>query len=120
MLPDPVTVVASSPNPELVLPVVRSDGYGSERRTADGQYKVVINHTTSKTGERHFVRIDQTKDATDPYTSALVKRTSFCYVVMDFANFGWSAADKAALYKALVDFIADSEVTPAKIIQFQS
>lgn len=121
MLPDPVTVAASSPNPELVFGVIRTDGYGSERRTVDGVYNLIIKHEAKSNGvENHYVKLSQTKDATDPYTGLTSKKTSYVAVSMNFAQTGWSITDKAALYKAIVDFIADPEVTPTKLIQFNS
>jgi predicted aspartyl protease len=56
MIADPVTVAAASPTPSLVLLVVKSDGYGSERVDTGGNgYTVITNHTKNKAGSRHYV-----------------------------------------------------------------
>lgn len=122
MLPDPVTIAASSPTPSLVFSIIKQDGYGSERNDTGGNgYSVVINHSKStKSGNRHYVQMTQTKNATDPY-SGLTKsvRASVSFSISR-PPFGFTDADIVALAKALTDFRDDSEVTTAKLIQFQS
>lgn len=122
MLPDPVSISASSPNPALVLAVIKSDGLGSERVDTGGNgYTVVINHQRNvKSGNRHYVQLAVTKDATNPYTT--LTQSQRCAVSLSISRpaFGFSDADVVAAVKALTDFLADSEVTPAKLIQFQS
>jgi hypothetical protein len=121
MLPDPVTVAASSPTPALSLAVIRSDGYGSERVDTGGNgYSVIINHTKGKTGNRHYVKITQTKNATDPYSGLTKSVQCSCSFSIARPPFGFSDADVIALAKALSDFRDDSEVTTAKLITFQS
>jgi len=121
MLPDPVTIAASSPTPSLVFAIVRSDGYGSERvDTGANGYTVIINHTKGKTGNRHYVKITQTKNATDPYSGLTKSVSCSCSFSIARPPFGFSDADVIALAKALSDFRDDSEVTTAKLITFQS
>lgn len=120
MLPDPVTIAASAPTPEMIFRVIKSDGYGSERVTDDGIYRTVINHQSTKAGERHYVRLSETKDATNPYTGGTSKQEASVSLAIAIPAFGWTLAQKVALVKALTDFIADAEVTSTKIIQFQS
>jgi hypothetical protein len=123
MLVDPVTVAASSPTPELKLSVVKADGYGSERvdTNANG-YSVVINHTRGKVNgaNRHYVNLTQTKDITDPYTGTVRKSSASVSMSITRPIVGWTDADIIALAKALTDFRDDSEVTTARLIQFQS
>lgn len=122
MLADPVTVAAASPTPGLVLSVIRSDGLGSERVDTGGNgYSVIINHSKStKTGNRHYVQMILAKDATDPYSGLVRKVTASVSFSISRPPTGFSDADIVALAKALTDFRDDSEVTTAKLIQFQS
>lgn len=120
-LSDPITVAASSPNPELKFATVRFDNYGSERvDTNGGGYTIVINHTKGKNGNRHYIQLLLTKDVTNPYSGATVKQTASCSLSISRPLFGFSDTDMVAVVKALTDTVADSEVTPAKLIQFQS
>lgn len=121
MLPDPVSVAAASPTPALTLAVVRSDGYGSERVDTGGAgYSVIINHTKGKNGNRHYVQIVQTVDATDPYSGLVKKQVASCSFSISRPPYGFTDAAIIALAKALTDFRDDAEVTTAKLIQFQS
>lgn len=122
MLPDPVTVAANSPTPALVLAVIRSDGYGTERKDRGGNgYTVVTNHSPpGKSGTRHYVKITQVKDATNPYTSALQSISASVSLSISAPAWGFANADLVALYKALKDYIDDSEVTPTNIINGES
>lgn len=120
MLPDPFTIAAAAPTPELVFSVVKSDGYGSERRTPTGEYALVMTHENSKSNERHYLKLTQVKDATNPYSGGVSKQTANVSISASIPPFGWSAAEKAALVKAAIDTLLDSEVTIAKWIQFQS
>ncbi|DAD50230.1 TPA_asm: coat protein [ssRNA phage Zoerhiza.1_5] len=122
MLPDPVTVTAASPTPQLVFSIIKQDGYGSERVDTGGNgYSVIINHSKSATkGTRHYVQMTQTVAATDPITGQT--RNVVCSVSFSIArpSFGFTDAAVVALAKALTDFRDDSEVTTAKLVQFQS
>lgn len=121
MLADPVTIAASSPTPSLVLSITKSDGYGSERVDSGGYgYVVTTKHDRAKSGNRHYVQLAVTKDATNPY-NALVQ-SQRCAVSFSIIRpaFGFTDADVIAAAKALTDYLADSEVTTARLIQFQS
>lgn len=122
MLVDPVTIAAASPTPSLVLAVVKSDGYGSERvDTGANGYTVVINHSKPKGGgAKHYVQMVQTLDATSPYTGLTQKQTCSVSMTVVRPAFGFTDAAVVALMKALTDFRDDSEVTSARLIQFQS
>lgn len=119
-LPDPVTIAAHSPTPQLVLSVIKSDGYGSERRDAGGEFNVITNHDSSKGADRHYVKVTQTKDAVNPYTGTTSKQVASVSLSISIPKFGWTAAQAEALVNVLTDYISDSEVTVAKILQFQS
>lgn len=121
MLPDPVTIAAASPTPSLVFATIKSDGYGSERVDTGGNgYSVIINHTKSKTGTRHYVQMVQTVDAVDPYSGLTRKQVASVSFTISRPLFGFDDAAIVALAKALTDFRDDAEVTTAKLIQFQS
>lgn len=120
MLPDPVTVAASAPTPALTLRVIKSDGYGTERRDDTGLWTVVTTHERNKSADRHYVNLKQTKDAVNPYTGTTAKMVASVSLSITIPPFGWTAAEQAALVKALTDYINDSEVTVANILNFQS
>jgi hypothetical protein len=121
MLPDPVTVAAAAPTPVLTLAVIKQDGYGSERVDTGGAgYSVIINHTKGKNGNRHYVQMTQTVDATDPYSGLVRKQTASVSLSISRPAFGFTDAAIVALAKALTDFRDDAEVTTTKLIQFQS
>lgn len=121
MLVDPITVAASAPTPALTFKVVRSDGYGSERWDVANGYQLTFSHSSNpSSGERHYMKVSQTLNATSPYTGDVSKQTATCSISVSVPPFGWDAAAKAALVKALTDTLADSDVTIANFIAFQS
>lgn len=121
MLADPVTIAAASPTPELVFATIRQDGYGSERTDTGGNgYTVIINHTRGKQGTRHYVQMTKVVDAVDPYSGLTKKQTASVSFTISRPQFGFTDAAIIALAKALSDFRDDSEVTTARLIQFQS
>lgn len=121
MLADPVTVVAAAPTPELKLAVTKSDGYGSERvDTNGGGYSSIINHAKTKTGSRHYLQLLLTKNATDPYSGLVKSVTASVSFTINRPSFGFTDAEMIALAKALSDLRDDSEVTTARLLQFQS
>lgn len=122
MLPDPITIAANAPTPSLVFGVVKSDGYGSERRDAGGIYALVITHEDGKgrTPNRHYVKITETKDAVNPYTGGTSKQTASVSLSVSRPAFGWSTANIVDLIEALFDTVNDSEFTPTKLVTFQS
>lgn len=120
-LVDPITVAAAAPTPALTFRVVRSDGYGSERWDVPNGYQLTFNHQSNPTsGERHYMKLSQTLNATSPYTGVVSKQTAVISISASFPAFGWDASTKAALVKALTDTLADSDVTIANFISFQS
>lgn len=122
-LPDPFTIAARTPTPALVMAVTKPTPKlnGMIRVDATGAYEVTITHDRDKkTGERHVVRIQETKDATNPYTGGLSRQSAFAAITFAFPSFGWDATQKTALVNALIDVIQDTEVTIAKLLQDQS
>lgn len=121
MLADPVTVAAASPTPSLVLAIVRSDAYGSERIDTGGNgYSTIINHAKTKNGNRHYVQLLLTKNATDPYSGLTRPMTASVSMTINRPLFGFTDADMIALAKALTDFRDNTAVTTARLLQFQS
>ncbi len=121
MLADPVSIAASSPTPALVFSVTKSDGYGSERVDTGGNgYTVITNHSKGKNGNRHYVQMIQTKNATDPYSGLTRSVSASVSIAVQRPTFGFTDAELIALMKALTDYRDDSEVTSARLIQFQS
>lgn len=121
MLADPVTIAASSPTPSLVLSVTKSDGYGSERVDTGGNgYTIITQHQKTGKGSRHYVQIIQTVDGVDPYSGLTKKYTASCSFTINRPLQGFTDAAIVALAKALTDYRDDSEVTTARLIQFQS
>jgi len=118
MLIDPVTVAASAPTPELKLSIIKQDGYGSER--ADGAYRLITQHTRGKAGNRHYLQLLLTKDATDPYTGLVRSTTAYVSFTISRPPYGWTDAEISALSKALTDYRDDSEVTTVKLLNFQA
>lgn len=120
-LADPVTVAAASPNPELKLAIIQLDGYGSKRiDTNAGGYQSLINHSYLKTGTKHYLQLLLTKDAVDPYSGLTKSMTASVSLTINRPLFGFSDSDIVNLAKLHSDLIADSEVTVAKLLQFQS
>jgi hypothetical protein len=121
MLADPVTVAAASPTPELVLSIIRSDNYGSERvDTGANGYSTMINHQTTKLGSRHYVKLTKTVNATNPFTGLVQPKAAAVSMSIFVPDFGFDNTAMVALTTALRDFVFDSEVTPLRLLQFQS
>lgn len=122
MLADPITVAAAAPNPALVMAITRSDNYGSERVDTGGNgYTSIIKHDKgSKNGDRHYFQLVLTKDVTNPYTGSLSSQKATVSISISRPPFGFSDTDLVNLAKAHADMLADSEMTVAKFIQFQS
>jgi len=122
MLADPISIAANAPTPALVFKVVKSDGYGSERRDVGGVYSLVITHEDGKgkTANRHYVKISETKDATNPYTGGVSKQTATVSMSISRPAFGWTTANIVDLAEALIDTVNDAEFTLTNFVTFQA
>lgn len=121
MLVDPITVAAASPTPALNFAVVSWNGEGSKRKDVVNNYDLNFSHSQNpKSGERHYMQIQQTVTAVDPITGGNSVQVASVSISASFPTFGWTAAQKEALVKALTDTLADSDVTVTKFLQFQS
>lgn len=120
-LPDPVTIAAAAPTPLLTFTKVKFDGYGSEMVDSGGnKYRAVINHTPGKNVNRHHVKVSQSVDAVNPYSGLTVEQTATVSITITRPSFGYTDAAMVALVTLLRDFVFDTEVTPAKLLQNQS
>jgi hypothetical protein len=123
MLVDPITVAASAPTPALNFAVVSYDGQGmgSVRKDVVNNYGLTIKHTlNANTGERHYMQLTQQVSAVNPLTGGTSLQTASVSLSVSIPAFGWTAAQKDALVKALTDTLADADVTITKLNQFQS
>jgi hypothetical protein len=120
MLVDPVAVAASAPNPAFSFSIVNADNYGSERRDlTSGVYDLKINHGKLKDGERHYMQMLQSKDVTDPYTGAIRRKQASVSLSVSWPT-GFTLTEMVNLIKAHADTLADADVTPTKLLQWQS
>jgi hypothetical protein len=121
MLADPVTVAASSPVPSLVFSITKSDGYGSERVDVGGNgYAILIQHQPGGKGDRHYVKLSRTKDATNPYSGLTSKQSASVSLSIAGAPFGFTSTEMSELVRSLLEFVNDTEVTTARLLQNQS
>lgn len=123
MLVDPFTIAAAAPVPQLVFATVRIDGYGSERIDTGGAgYNLTISHTPSKgnTGNRHYLNLRQTKDATNPYSGLVQKQSASVSMAISRPVFGFSDTEMVDLVESLRDIVFDTEVTVLRLLQFQA
>lgn len=120
MLTDPIAVAARDPNPVLSFAMIRTDGYGSERRDDGGAYALTINHSTSKSGDRHYVKITKTINATNPYNGLVSPQSASVSVSISKPAFGFIDTDLECLYQAVLDTIASPDAGIGRIIGFES
>lgn len=120
MLTDPIAVAANAPTPALSFVVIRSDGYGSERREVAGAYGLIINHSTNKSGDRHYVKVTKTVDAVNPYSGLTSPQSASVSVSIAKPAYGFDATAMEALYTALLDTIASGDAGVDRIIGFES
>lgn len=121
MLIDPITVAADAPTPALSFAVVDYDGMGSQRKDIANGYTLNFKHSSSaRTGERHYMQIQQTLTAVDPITGGNALQTASVSISASFPTFGWTQTTKDALVKALLDTLQDADVTITKFNSFQS
>jgi hypothetical protein len=123
MLVDPFTIAAAAPIPQLTMSIVKSDGYGSERVDTGGSgMTLMVSHTPSKgnAGNRHYLNLRWTKDATNPYSGLVQKQSASVSLSISRPVFGFTDTEMVDLVEALRDTLFDSEVTPLRILQFQA
>lgn len=88
--PQPVTINSVLTN----LPRVQTDGLMSVYMSADGTLKLTVSHQVQNDGRvRSMGRLDQTKVATDPISSANKSVTLSIYTVIERPSFGFSSTE---------------------------
>jgi len=124
MLTDPITVHVDTHTPvqypALSLAVIRSDGYGAERRDASGLYALVVNHSTSKNGDRHYVKLTKTVNATNPYNDLVSPQSASISISMSKPKFGFTDLEIEYLFNALLATIGSADAGVSRIIAFES
>lgn len=121
MFVDPIPVAADSPTPALSFAVVAYNKEGSTRKDNTNGYALTFSHSSSaKSGERHYMQLQQTLTAVDPITGGNALQTASVSLSVSIPSFGWTATTKAALVKALTDTLNASGVTIAGFLNFNS
>jgi len=100
---------------------VKNQDYGTERRDDTNGFTVITNHAFLKGGgQKHYVQMKQQKVAPDPYSDASTLQTASVSITIVSPKYGYSLVNMVDLVEALLDYINDSEVTPARLVAFQS
>lgn len=99
-LSDPQSVTIGS---AISLPRIVTDAQRSIYASADGIVRLTTSQSASSTRIRSLVRLDKNVVAVDPITAVNKSVLGSVYLVMDFPqmNFGFSSADKVAIYSGL-------------------
>jgi hypothetical protein len=98
-LPDPQSVTLSVG--VVSIPKIIDDGLKSVYMSADGTVIETISHQVTPQKRRTMIRIDNSKVAADPITSVNKSIVGSGYVVLEFPTWGFTEADKIALFAAL-------------------
>lgn len=121
MLADPVSITAAAPTPALAFAIASVNGQSTRRVDTGGNpYTVYINHTSGKGGDKHYLQVIQTVNATNPYTGLVEQKQASCSLTINRPSFGFTDAAMVALCKLLTDFRDDDQVGTLKLLQFQS
>jgi hypothetical protein len=120
VLVDPLPIAASSPNPAYNFYVIKSDGYGSERRDTTTGLILQIKHDRGTKNDRHYVNLSLTKDATNPYIGVVSKQTITASIAVNVPSFGYTETEAVNHIKALLDTLSDADFSTTKLLQFQS
>ncbi|DAD52393.1 coat protein [ssRNA phage SRR5466725_21] len=117
-LANTITVAASAPTPALTFARTEGpvNGGGKFSDVTNGYDLMFANTAAPNKTQRNYMKITQIKDATNPYTGGISKQEASVSISASFPPFGWDAAAKAALVKALTDALADSDVTTALFV----
>jgi hypothetical protein len=120
---DPVTVAARSPTPALTLSRVSVGAYKSSFLDLTNNYAFSVEHSDpsllGKKQERHYAKLVQTKDVTLPSGSVASQSATASFSV-SIPPYGWTNAQKQALFLAMLDCLLEGEVTLARWIGFES
>jgi t-SNARE complex subunit (syntaxin) len=94
---------------EVTAPRVVTGDLKSEYRTSDGLHRLTISTQENGTRNRHLVRIDTYKIATNPYEETKKQEiSSSVYLVVDRPDAGYTVAEMKKLVEGLVGFLSAS------------
>jgi hypothetical protein len=88
----------------LSLPRITDDGMKGEYWTADRMVRETVSHAVTRGASgrtRSLVRVDKDVVAADPITAINKTLTGSVYTVFDFPLWGFSEADKIAIFAGL-------------------
>jgi len=105
------------------LPRTFSEGSESAYVSADGLWKLSLNHTPVKQGRnRHLLRFDHAKITTDPFLPTQNVRVSTgIYLVVDVPPAGYTNAEVMQIYTGFKTlFSASSDAVITKLIGGES
>lgn len=94
---------------EVTAPRVKSGDLSSEYRTSDGLHRLTISTQENGVRNRHLVRIDTYKIATNPYEETKKQEISASvYLVIDRPDSGYTVAEMKKLVEGLSGFLSAS------------
>lgn len=120
-LADPQTITISGTT--TPLPRTFSEGSESAYVSADGLWKLSINHNLVKQGRRrHLLRFDHSKMTSDPYKPAENVAVSLAtYIVFDVPPAGYTNTEILAVYTGFKTlFTASTDALVTKVIGGES
>jgi hypothetical protein len=93
------------------MPRIETSGRQSVYQKDDGTFKLKVSHTTKSGRIRSLVRLDQTKDATDPYSAETVSASCGVWMVMDRPSSGYfTAAEIDYIVQGLAGWLSSANV----------
>lgn len=95
------------------LPRISSGINSGGFSTADSTVQLKVSHQVGKRSRR-TVRLEHSKIAADPLTSANTKYSMTAYVVFDTPNVGYTVAEAQAIVAGLVSWLTTANV--AKVL----
>lgn len=119
MLSDPQSITVNSV--AKLMPCTSRGEYTSIYKMADDEFGMRVSHSFPKGRERHMVRVDQTKMATDPFTSVQFLASLGVYLVIDQPKTGFSDAEIVYVVNALCAWLtASSSAATLKVLGNES
>jgi len=119
-LADPQSITIGS---AISLPRVSDDGFKSLYYSADRLVRETMSSqlTTGSSGRtKTLARVDKDVVAADPITALNKSLTGSCYFVFDFPLFGYTTADKIAMFTGLSgQLTASTNAVLTKLLQLE-
>lgn len=117
MFTDPIAVAASAPTPALTFTRISWAGNVAVWKDGTNAYQLDVNHSMPlNQPEKHYMKLTQFITATNPITGGQSYQQATVSIAVAIPAYGWTAATKAALVKALTDTLNDGEVTVARFL----